>query len=1818
MAKKYIKSKIILIFFFAFSFIKCDDDVKAIIYDFTNHYGEITKDKDNTSKSQSFFVDFSKKPTDIPFYIKVQVTSNDDNPAPLLFFSNTDPSCKTRDQIVKNPNGKSAFFWVKREQFEKSDEYLYIMAECEAYNCLYTIRVEGDQSAVFGPNFIYSYLVTSYNRNMKFEINGSEKNIYMTISLDGSSKATLEVESNYGVEKYKTGSTISIYLEDYEDINISNLAIINVKGGEIGEYLTLSAHIINITAQYEGVAQNGLILPNGGEITGFLEAYKFKEECFPIDLSDSRFNTMTQLYITGRIHTKYGWFFLEDENKEYLDETDTEINDGLLSFVMKNNHKLNYICFEIPDESTFQLMKMIFSFSITEPNSISNLFNYYPPQITGEIYKRLIPKGAIAFFSGTKNDNTALKYDYNIYQNKGVTKMYIGDCRTYPNCTYSESQLSIMPDPKNTNQMFIWTTADDKSSAIGNEKYVIVAHCLDDDNENNGFCEFETSIFSKGQAITLIENEKFSKFVISGETGSFIADFQEAKIIQRVTFDIMIFSGDVTFTVNENVHVNYDKYYLSNKIFIHFTLGQRTIDKIIIDYSAEMNSFFTIQYGMHSYNNEQLLETIPSGESYLMQIDPTYESRTKNIYFSNFFSKYKNEYLINFFEINCEFEVKRGDDTIIDFFDGYAQDIINSSYIDYDYNSYLYTIRITEPDLSNYNHKMCMMYVAGYESETNHDREIVVGDNINQQIIFKYNFKKVRFLYPLPDINKDIVVNINVIDKAFYNITIFSAYTDVKQTIITRSQKLYLKGSVVGRKCQQNAVCPVIVQVEFQSEIVKTDPMIEITIREIKNNPSYLQKGQAKLDFVCGDKIYYLYTDIGKNELGEITVNFLREFGNLWAKVVRKDQSLPDDNSNWRGIYRMPSEDWGDSLPFNGYTKKLFVSSEDTTDCIEGCYLLISIQISQIGDYVEDYKFYPFSIITRITPSNRAYTDVPKVVIQVDEFIIGNVDVAENEKIFEFFEIWLPHDSNIVLFDWQSSVAGLYINLGGIRPTTKIADFKLLPPGKDSILNLTKTEILEKAEIKKIKIPYYNSIQDINLVIGIWTDKTDSIDTEIYSLKVHLPDEDINSNLDIYEVNTDQKILCNPIRIAENEYRCLFVVTYDNEDVNMFTPLLVYGGSLNNGALSYIYANFIDRNIYDEYIKKDLINNIPTFQTATLNSKEEGVDYIFKSDLLKDKYVFINIMTDKPEPIIIVTSMPIYNYISYDIKEFYPNPSTEQLLSVSGDRLRLSFPCTESITVNIVTLNGHAELSWKNDPNTVFVVRGTGDRISLSSGSNADQLIIRKLGDSNNNNNKNLQYMENPGFAFYISYIIKDNDIRFNEITYGKSLEITYRDADLPVILYCKIGSEYNDVNIAITFKDNAIDIVGVHQIPPLKISAQLVKENIIYEAKKDSDLRPSDKEIKGNYDSAIRTAQVFLSEEIIKSFNIKDSDNPTIYIRIDKDEFGQFAYKTFEKFSIEAQVSGVNDGVIPVEKVYHYGRVSNKTSEQTVYRLKTDKNRPIMRIQIAFNSNNLDFVVSSNQNRRTNTTFLHSEKDRGKVYITLQINDNQQLYYLIIYKKIQKTDEILNNYAFKYINARYEYELFDYPILYSSELSISEENNEDEKYIISCTFNRLDIDKGKANITYFFKVVENSTYYYGEDINTIAVTESPYYTVYERNPEYNDKITLTARGDLSNWVYLNIIAQVQQNNIIEYISYNGKYFLRPNGKQKSGSNNLGLFLGIGAGLLVIVVGLVIAILIFYKKQKELLNRVKYVSFTKTHNNTDPNLLLQKSAQNSE
>ena len=1811
MAKQNSKIIFLILLFlnlFEFSFQEKHegtDDITTIIFDIKSWYSDY--EVENSKKSQRFRLSFDDK-SKSPFYMKIEVTSTDNNPSPILCFSSTDQNCEDRQQIVKNPNGKSSLIWIKREQYNKDEENLYIKIICQEEGAGYILSFTGNNEGEYEPNFVYSYLVNSYNREMIFNIKGNNKTGIVVIAIEGSKSPSLTSEKG---QLRQTENGYVVFVRN-EYATTGKITTITVKGTP-DDYLTLSSHLINNDESSE------VLEPNGPEINGYLEKGVIEQDCFKIK------NSANKLYLTGRLHSMFGLFYLKDDNQKIIESSKEEIINGHLSKVIDSNSRIKEICLGLPESSEIIGSHISFTISLSEPITLNSLYNYYPPQIPGKIYRRFLPKGYTAYYYSMEMNKASKKYNFNVYSIKGYSKMGIAKCSDYPFCQYKN--VDGLDIPKTSNQMSIWTSEEVESSTLGKTKNVIVVECKDDDNEGNGYCLFETSFISKEDIIYLVPNEKFSYFVIKEEKGAFKLNIGNGIKAQGLLVDIMIFSGDVSFNLKEDdSSIDYHKYYLSNKVLFQLNLAQNSKTSFNLEFTAALNSFFTIQYEFNMKSQNQIEEIVPSGESYLVQIDPTSSTRKKTIHLQNFRYKKENPFLANFFALNCEFEVNR--DGEVSFFDGYAQEVLNKTSKEYKSEAYNYEIKIKEPDLSNYNHKMCMLYVGGIESDDDYQKEIIISENINQQIIFENGFKKVRFLFPQADNEKDLAIYVNVIDKANYQMKIILNNNNNPLQIhqITRTQIFYLSKNDISGICKVNKLCSIIVEVELISELVKTNPMIEITIRQIKNIPSYIQKGIAKRDFTCGDNFYYLYMDIGKNEAGEVLVDFLRDFGNLWGKIVRKDQTSVDEEANWRGIYRMPSEEWEDSLEYNGYIKKLLIKSEDTQDCIEGCYLLLSIRISQIGDYVDNSKFYPFSILTKITPNNRAYTDIPKVVIQVDEYIIGNVDVSINERISDFYEVWLPHDATRVDFDWQSGVAGLYINLGGIRPTTKNADFTLIPPGKDSILSLTKDQIYQKAKAKRIDIPNEDSIQDLSLVIGVWTDKTSAVDTEIYSLRVHEVNEN-DDKLDIIEVNADKKIMCKPHELPEGKYRCLFMVTYDNDDTILSTPFFGHASSVDVSSMTYMYASFVDRNIYDEFKNNELTREIPTFETATYNSKEDGVDYIFIKNLDKTKYLFINVIVDSKEDVMFLSNMPLYNYISLDMFEFYPTPGKEQLLHVSSDQLRLQFATEDSIMVNIVTLTGEAEIFWRKDSSTIYSLRGRGDRLTLISGQAADHLVIRKR---KNQANKLQTKMEDPGFLFYISYYLKESKQNFDEVIYGRSLEFGYIETDLPVVLYSKIGDYSSDINVAVTFKDLQNDESGFYPSSPLDVRASLIKENAVYKAKKDPELAPAaDRLILGSYDIALKTAQVMLSSEIISTYNLKPTDNPTLYLSIEKNF--EFSEKIYNKFNVEIQFSKANEGVIPTEKVYHYGRLGDK-SRLTYYKLRIDKQKPFMRIQVAFNSDNTDFYISDKFSwQRTNMTGITSQKERGKIFATLSTEKlNLEYIYLIFYQKKETDIKNLYNYVFKYINAGTKEEFVDHKILDDENIIYKENINDNnpEESTIECTFHKIDIDKSKANITYFFKVVDSKSYIKGENSDTIAVMESPYYSVYARNPQDNNGlITLTAKGNLKKWTMLQVIAQVQQETILEYVSYKGKYIYRePDRSEDNNSDNNSndstdptMFYVVGGILLVLVVGLIVAIVIFKIRNQELVEQVKHVSFQKTNssnynnnnNNIDPNNLIQ-------
>ena len=802
-------------------------------------------------------------------------------------------------------------------------------------------------------------------------------------------------------------------------------------------------------------------------------------------------------------------------------------------------------------------------------------------------------------------------------------------------------------------------------------------------------------------------------------------------------------------------------------------------------------------------------------------------------------------------------------------------------------------------------------------------------------------------------------------------------------------------------------------------------------------------------------------------------------------------------------------------------------------------------------EYVKDYKFYPFSIITTITPNNRAYTDIPKVIIKVNEIIVGNVDIAENERINQFYEVWLTYDSYRVDFDFQSEVAGLYVNLGGTRPTTRNADFKLLPSGRDSILSIDKLSIIQKAFAKKIKIPNENSLQDLNLVIGIWTNKTDSINTEVFSLCVRLPSKD--TTLDIYEINTDHKILCSPKYLSNNQFNCLYMITYDDKDVEKDIPLLFHAASVNQSTVTNFYGNFIEREYYDEYDVENLRRMIPTPENAQFNSEKESKEYFYtnlRQSESKKYYLFINVISDKEDDIFILTSMPEYNINGNGFFEFYPNSIKEKLLSVSeGKKLNLKFYINSGIIVNFVTLGGEAEIKWVNDPNHIYKLRGNGDRLTLTAGFRFNEILIENVKSLNSK----LSSSNEPGFVFYISYYERNTGFNFDKINYGKSLEIGYKQTFFPIYLYSKIGNCYNDINIAITFKDLDLNTNGEYDSSYLSLIAGVISEDLIYKIKEIPIFQPIWKySVFGDFDPALKTGQFFLSSYIIKNFKTSWGNNPALYIYLDNNSIKQESIN----FSIEAQITEINSGVVPVENIYHYGRYYQDFINY--YKLKKNKNKDYMILEISFNSDYLDFSLNQ-ETVRTNLTDLIKDaiKERGRIIITIKTTIIQSDFiYLNIFRK-NESNNILYNYVFKYSNVENENEFLDYKILDNNNNLTIQEITENDNNFIECSFNRIDIEKNKANITYYFKIIHNETYLRGESYESIALMKSPYYTVFERNPsDNNGKITLKGNLNYANIAYLQVIAQIEEENNIEYISYRGMKYSKINPEPEEEEEN--------------------------------------------------------------
>ena len=472
--------------------------------------------------------------------------------------------------------------------------------------------------------------------------------------------------------------------------------------------------------------------------------------------------------------------------------------------------------------------------------------------------------------------------------------------------------------------------------------------------------------------------------MLKKESDLYTVGYEQENGVNKIYLDLIAFSGDVRFKIDYHISDKAaHKYFMANKIF--YSIEAKEIEKSgkkKIDFSviAEKNSFYIISYQL-AKKGEENLNLRESGvnfvESIAIEDFNSDKESVKYVYLQNIRTDVGAPFLASFYSKNCKFIITRYDDPSnpkpIETIGQFAQVIIKEGDDAYYNDKYSFEIKAMTNDASFYDKKLYMVYVSGLELEvknTGGQRSISLSEGVPHSFIFTKEFPSISYAYHISDITSPVVIDFNLIDKSAFKVEIQFNYFTYKNATVFRNQQLFIYTDELNIRCEKDEVCTikVYIRLEDPKQLQTTAKRIETTISQVDGAPTYLEKNVLKQDFLIYDKPKFFFLDIGKRESGDITINYKRTSGNIYAKIVKINELYEVEKSDWRGFYKFPRS-MENTLHYESYLKKIIIDPENIEECDQGCYVLITVQSSNLRDlnYTDEKKStFPYGIT--ITP----------------------------------------------------------------------------------------------------------------------------------------------------------------------------------------------------------------------------------------------------------------------------------------------------------------------------------------------------------------------------------------------------------------------------------------------------------------------------------------------------------------------------------------------------------------------------------------------------------------------------------------------------------------------------------------------------------------------------------------------------------------------------------------------------------------------------------------------------------------------------------
>ena len=1616
-----------------------------------------------------------------------------------------------------------------------------------------------------------NYDFNDYVDNILFVVNGGEKN-QLSMIVNG-----IKAKRIFGDVYYVNMGINDISKIHGEDIKIEIKTGKNVKFNFQTLLINSDDYINNNDKNiYEG------------EYNQYLALKGNRKECFNVQILNDEDNTDSnktprEILILGKNNFQVNIICeTTGETNKMNFEKQNEFDDYVVSDGLNCQSPVKKICLQSINDD-LDVYQIHILKRVNEDNNIKNIRKMNEPLLNDITYKFILNEENS---SDTTNSHINLHSHSQYYEKNnninglyvgiqvlyGIIKVYRDVCYTYPYCSLTKEKLNNLINEEEKDSIFETINGEggyystsiysvDDTYSMNTKQNIIIVLCKD--NNFDG-CAYQITYYNMQSYKKLYSGNKISKYLPFYNFNSVNPKKDNYELFlhknKKLVLDLVAFSGDAYLTpLTQKDGCTFEEHHLGSnerRIITCSNDDENEFTRILFDVKANNKAAFYSIYALEKDLND-LEDAWPMEITIMESIHET--SRIVKVlgkYLNDPPSKANSNFVTIFNSLNCDLSVNNLN-TSMEYSSIENDDIIQDvSKASKRIDLFFEIKKISDFHKEN---KNCLYFITSFDMN-NDDSSFIIPEAKPFRFKLDYDTKILRVNFPYAvndgDKYKNAFLRVNLLNNIPIKIKIKIGFLPEEEHILYYSKNI----NIISNKntLRKNRFTKIRISIEtFKKE---DEAIIDFSIRTNSPIPYSIKTEKYFSDLALTNYVQYYMTLIKQNSEGEILVNFKRNKGKIYAKLIRDDKLR--EVGGWEDRFILPNSNIDQRLllPFDPYIQKVKFTKKETNNCQNYCYLFFGIDADDnlnTEDTEEDY-FIPYNLYLKYFDENE--TDIKFIDLQNNEYISNYLNLGKNDyykyHIYDFFS-----NVNItkVIFDFDSQNCDLMIgfNTGNFSDNNHTKSFS----NKDPTLTrfeITKSEISKYYKLDEEREDYSTN-EDLNLYIKIGPKSNLDNDNSLseldllYTLRVNSP------NVFAQSINIINNIQPNNCYFTSIRNHCDYLMKLESFNPEMIIEIF----ALTNGFENiFILANAITSDDFGKYMQN---STLPEWPNSTNNN------YHFpENPNKKDNYLSINYtqiekkINNLLDPLLLIRVYGENNTIAKILSSMHnsqknnknyvePEINREQIYSVEDNTLFINLPNDADYICKLIPRKGKGNITYHGKN---YILNGDYMPLVFNSVKGGDNSL--KIESINSNETK-----ENLPFKFSLVFSkMKSNEMNQNEISFDNN-NFAYENIKFPINYYVDISNiENNDISFDAFLEDfgyiyndneaNSNNNRLKNYTEDFTLKSYLLTEdelNDIIKNNKKLDNIKKDNIVEGTFDVIHHSGNVQIPKDKINNFK-KNNNNKKMYLYTTINK----AYNNRNNYSFLKGKINLILPENPINKIpydtYILGYIKGNTTQTN----ETQKVKHKYKLNLApINDENsyikLEFTSTSNDtkliiNNNTNITKKYENMDKyGKNIYIIKPERTSDGLPISIEGPIKEYD---TEYTFKYslLNNNNDKQILDkYPYEYEPKIEKCNISNTSISYI---KFKKIknNLSQKNCNCNYYISIYKKDNTSNKETLNnTISIkkTESPFAT-YKINNDNNNNEYIDANIHIytKDDFYYEIIAEDKDTK--ELFGYSKRY----------------------------------------------------------------------------